>query len=250
MTELTERYPGIEDYLDDSDEYNNTATEFKQGDDRFLVVTQQGQFDGQQLLFKWSGQQFEFWDNETIVDSLAALGGAQLPGSPAATLDALAVCAPSPINDHLKVYQVVLSEVNRFDSSNGPDHGNLACVWTVRHIVKKALNRWITKTDGTATFGQELHACFGHGSNLNDLPEGAIVISPTQNIPGSKKRNIGHIGLLGKGNGDARLIYSNSSRDRRLEQNFDVSSWIARYETRKHLQVLYYPLPLKSIPGP
>jgi hypothetical protein len=242
-----ESYPEVREYLDDTDGYENTAAEFKQGRDRFLLVTQKG-IDGQQLIFKWNGQQFEYWDNETIVDSSVAIPG--FP--PTAPLDAaleltVVQCGPSSEGDHKKVYDYVVSQVNKFDSSSGPDGGNLACVWTVRHLAKAALGRSITQTDGTSVFGQELHSCFGHGSEPADVRPGGIVISPTQNIPGSKRRNIGHVGFVGAGEGNGRLIYSNSSAHARLEQNFTVGSWLARYRDKKHLSVLFYPLPRKSV---
>jgi hypothetical protein len=149
MQSAIKRYPEIEEYLDDSDKYQNSATEFKQGNERFLLVTQRG-IDGQQLLFKWNGDHFEYWDNETIIDSRTSLpGGFAL--RPLSEMDAtLAQCGPSSESDHKKVYDYVVSKVNKFSSKTGPDHGNLACVWTVRDLVFNALNRWITKTDGTA----------------------------------------------------------------------------------------------------
>jgi hypothetical protein len=149
MQSAIKRYPEIEEYLDDSDKYQNSATEFKQGNERFLLVTQRG-IDGQQLLFKWNGDHFEYWDNETIIDSRTSLpGGFAL--RPLSEMDAtLAQCGPSSESDHKKVYDYVVSKVNKFSSKTGPDHGNLACVWAVRHLVFNALNRWITKTDGTA----------------------------------------------------------------------------------------------------
>jgi hypothetical protein len=65
-------YPEIEPYLDDTDSYEVTANETRIGDDRILVVTQRG-LDGQQLYFKWNGEHFEFWDNDTIVDSATSI---------------------------------------------------------------------------------------------------------------------------------------------------------------------------------
>ncbi len=246
MASVTEKYPEIAEYLDDTDKYENTATELKQGNDRFLLVTQRG-IDGQQLLFKWDGEHFEFWDNETILDATTASSGWRGAASVRVRGHCHAMRASSG-PDHQKVHDYVVSEVNKFSSKTGPDHGNLACVWTVRNLVYNALNRWITKSDGTAVFEPELRACFGQGSNASDILPGGIVISPTRNIKGSKKRNIGHVGILGAGKGDARLIYSNSSRHARLEQNFTVSSWNARYRKTKGLSVLFYPLPLKSVP--
>jgi hypothetical protein len=100
----------------------------------------------------------------------------------------------------------------------------------------------------TAEFEPELRACFGQASNDPDILPGGIVISPTRNIPGSKRRNVGHVGLVGAGKGGARLIYSNSSARARLEQNYTVSTWTKRYRDTKGLSVLFYPLPLKSVP--
>lgn len=233
---IEQQYPEITRYLDTSDDYVNTGTEFKQGGDRFLLVTQKGA-DGQQLLFKWNGKQFDFQANETIIDS-QRLFGPVVFAAPATT------CGPSNAADHDKVFQLMLTQVNVFDSSTGPDHGNLACCWTVRHIVFNALNRWITKTDGTAEFGAELKRCFQHGSDAAQVPRGGLIISPTQDNPGGG-RNVGHVGLLGDGSGDDRLVYSNSSADARFEQNFTVGKWKKRYHDNKHLDVLFYPLPIR-----
>jgi len=198
-------------------------------------------------LFKWNGEHFEYWDNETIIDAGGALSGLRQLSELDATV---AQCGPSPEADQKTVSDYAVSQVNKFSSKTGPDGGNLACVWTVRHLVYTALKRWITKTDGTAVFEPELRACFGAPSKEADILPGGIVISPTRSIPGSKRMNVGHVGFLGAGKGGARLIYSNSSARARLEQNFTVAAWIKRYQDTKGLSVRYYPLPLKSIPIP
>ena len=246
MAGIEQQYPEIEEYLDNTDKYENAGTEFKQGNDRYLIVTQKG-IDGQQLLFKWNGTHFEYWDNETIIDNrLSASGWLSTDARPDATL---ATCGSSSDLDHDKVYRYTLTQVNVFDFSSGPDGGNLACCWTVRHIVFNALKRWITMTDGTMEFGQELRACFHVGADEASVPPGGIVISPTKDIPGTKRRNVGHVGVVGEGIGDQRLIYSNSSSLARFEQNFTVGSWTARYSKVKQLDVLFYPLPIKSVPS-
>jgi hypothetical protein len=232
---IEQQYPEITQFLDTSDTYVNTGTEFKQGGDRFLLVTQKG-VDGQQLLFKWNGSQFDFQTNETIIDSQKLFGPALAPA-------AATTCGASSKADHDTVFRAMLEQVNVFNSSSGPDHGNLACCWTVRHIVLNALNRAITQTDGTAEFGDELKRCFHQGSDEAQVLHGGIIISPTQNTPHG--RNIGHVGLLGEGTGDARLVYSNSSADAKFEQNFTVGKWKARYKDTKHLDVLFYPLPIR-----
>jgi hypothetical protein len=243
------KYPEIEEYLDSTDDYELTANEIKQGNDRFLVVTQKS-IDGQQLFFKWNGESFDYWDNDTFLDSAASLPSFNFSLSPqgAHTLSGMG-CGPSSDGDHKTVHDRAVAQVGQFSSASGPDHGNLACVWAVRHIVKAALNRWITQTDGTAVFGPELLSCFGNSADEADVPPGGIVISPTQNIPGSKKRNVGHVGILGATSGGDRLIYSNSSAHAMWEQNFKLSTWIARYRDTKHLKVMFFPLPLKTV-GP
>ena len=136
--------------------------------------------------------------------------------------------------------------MGEFDSSAGPDHGNLACVWVVRHVIKRALNRWVTRTDGTAVFDPELRACFGESLSADDVRPGGIIISPTQGIPGTNRRNIGHVGTLGAGTGNGRLICSNSSAHAKLEQNFTVGTWVQRYRTTKRLPVHFFPIPLRG----
>ena len=240
-------YPEIQPYLDDTDDYEIAANETKVGDDRVLVVTQRG-IDGQQLYFKWNGDHFEFWDNDTIVDSAASI--LSLPPA-SQTLDAATAgmrCGPSSDPEHQLVHDTARREVGRFSSVSGPDRGNLACVWAVRHIVKAVLGRWITRTDGTAVLAPELISCFGASHAVANVKPGAIVISPTQNIPGSSRRNIGHVGIIGAGEGENRLIYSNSSSRAVWEQNFTLGSWIQRYRERKGLKVLFFPIPLKSVP--
>ena len=134
--------------------------------------------------------------------------------------------------------------VNQFQTSDGPDHGNLACVWAVRHVVYKALGRWITRTDGTSVFAKELKACFGSSAEEGELSAGAIVISPSVSTAEGVRH--GHVGLLGPPSAD-RVIYSNSSRHRRWEQNHTLPEW-RRYYGGKGLDVLFFPLPEPS-PG-
>jgi hypothetical protein len=241
MATVEERYPEIREYLDHTDAYENSATEVKQGGDRFLIVTQRGEIDGQQILFKWNGEHFEFWDKDTVIDietAIPTVGGLLRRH---AEFEALVQCGPSSAADHRQVYDYVVSQVNRFDSSTGPDHGNLACVWTVRNLVFAALQRWITKTDSTSRFDSELRSCFNKSFESDDVVPGGIIISPTG-------RNTGHVGFLGTGDGGARRIYSNSSTRARLEQNYTVATWFERYHKRKHLSVHFYPLSQKSVP--
>jgi len=170
MKRIERLHPEIKEYLDHTDEYENTGTEFKQGNERYLIVTQKGA-DGQQLLFRWNGKRFEYRDNDTIINTQ---NWSSLPDT--RPDPRLANCGPSTTADHTTVYRYALTQVDVFDSSAGPDGGNLACCWTVRHIVFNALKRWITRTDGTAEFGQELHDCFHATFKEEDIPPGGIVI--------------------------------------------------------------------------
>jgi hypothetical protein len=245
MADVRQQFPEISAYLDDSPEYELSSSEFKRGSDRYLLVTQKGPQDGQQVLFVWNDDRnaFEFRDNDTFLDV-----SSDVPSIVASNIDAIGAgtCTASSATDHDTVHQLTKSLAGEFDSSSGPDHGNLACVWVVRHVIKKALNRWVTQTDGTAVFDPELKACFGHSLSAEDVLPGGIILSPTQSIPGTSRRNIGHIGLLGAGNGNSRLIYSNSSAHAKLEQNFNVGTWIHRYKTTKGLPVHFFPIPLRG----
>lgn len=139
---------------------------------------------------------------------------------------------------HAKVAEAIVAKVDNYSTSAGPDGGNLACVWAVRKIVKEVLGFWITQSDGTAVFDPALRKCFGNeGLESGDVSPGGIIISPTS---GS---NIGHVGLLGTGRGDDRLVYSNSSSAAMWKQNFSVKTWRERYANKKGLPVRFFPLP-------
>ena len=227
---VLERYPEIEQYLDKTDDYLLDAEEREIDGNKFLIVTQRGEFDAGQLLFQImdDGLQLRSSDNTVQIDAPIDIADA-----PAAT-----VCRISDPEDIRRVHEAAVAAVDTFSSANGPDRGNLACVWAVRHIAFRALSRWITRTDGTAVFDPELRRCFGETSQDEQVPAGGIIISPTE---GS---NIGHVGLLGPHTGNGhRLIYSNSSSAAMWKQNFTLASWIARYRDRKGLKVRFYPIP-------
>jgi len=120
MKRIERLHPEIKEYLDHTDEYENTGTEFKQGNERYLIVTQKGA-DGQQLLFRWNGKRFEYRDNDTIINTQ---NWSSLPDT--RPDPRLANCGPSTTADHTTVYRYALTQVDVFDSSAGPDGGNLA----------------------------------------------------------------------------------------------------------------------------
>jgi hypothetical protein len=222
-------------FIDPSPEYENSYSEFKQNGQAYLIITQRGEHDGAQVLLRRSEDgSWERVDSDTVVDS-AVLSTARVAAITAGA------CSASSSSDHSKVHDVIVAQVGKFSSASGPDGGNLACVWSVRHLVKQALNRWITKTDGTAVFDPELKQCFGASVDEASVTAGGIIISPTTNGV------IGHVGLLGPHTGGTdRLIYSNSSSAALWKQNYTLATWIQRYKTTKHLKVNFYPLPNKT----
>jgi hypothetical protein len=225
-------------FIDPSPEYENSYSEFTQGGQSFLIVTQRGENDGAQVMLRRSedGRSWERVDSDTIVDStVLSAARAAAPPPPGA-------CAASSAADHATVHDLIVAQVGQFSSASGPDHGNLACVWAVRHLVKQALNRAITQTDGTAVFDPELRQCFGAASaDEANVPAGGIIISPTTGGV------IGHVGLLGPATGGTdRLIYSNSSSAALWKQNFTMAAWIQRYRVTKGLKVHFFPLPNRA----
>lgn len=234
-------FPGIDQYLDKTDDYENSVSEVNLNGARLLIVTQKGEIDGGQLVFQFDGEDLSLvnrspWGLRSDGDTFVDLSGNERNTAFTALRRQ---CGASSDQDHSKVYSYMESQVGEFSSANGPDSGNLACVWAVRHIVRRALGRWVTQVDGTAVFDTELRRCFGSTSEEAETPAGGIIISPTG-------RNIGHVGLLGPGNGSQRKVYSNSSRYAEWRQNFTVGTWLARYRDTKGLPVRFFPLPLLS----
>lgn len=70
------------------------------------------------------------------------------------------------------MFRLLGEQADVFDSSEGPDGGNLACVWVVRHLANKALNRWITRTDSTTEFDQELRRCYTPSESHENIAAG------------------------------------------------------------------------------
>lgn len=193
------------------------------GDGQILLTTK-GE-DGGQVLLRRGVRGLEIVQSDNVIaedDTFAA---------------APRFAGPCTAEQHETVAEAIVRQVDRFSSAEGPDGGNLACVWAVRHIVRDALDFWITRTDGTSVFGGELTSNFGRSSDEAAVAAGGIVISPTEG------RNIGHVGLLGPGSGSDRLIYSNSSSAARWKQNHTIGSWKARYVDRKGLKMRFFPLP-------
>jgi len=212
-------YPDFKGFLDPTAE---GAKVERKGDETFLV-TLRGEEGGQILLRRVDGK-IELLEADNVLDREARFAARACAGACTA-------------EQHALVAQAIVRLVNNYSSAQGPDHGNLACLWAVRHIVHDVLEFWITRSDGTASFYPDLVSCFGAGRPEAEVAAGGIVISPTS---GSR---IGHIGLLGAGHGDTRLIYSNSSAAAQWKQNHTIATWRARYRDVKGLPVYFFPLP-------
>lgn len=198
--------------------------EAERREDGTLLVTTRGD-DGGQLLLREVDGSFELVAADNVIDF-----SPEFAAAPACAGECTA-------QQYATVAEAMVAAVDNFSSATGPDNGNLACLWAVRHLVRDSLGFWITRHDGTARFYPQLVNCFGGDRPESDIPPGGIVISPTS---GSR---VGHIGLLGTGQGDDRLIYSNSSRAAMWKQNYTIRTWRERYDGVKNLPVYFFPLP-------
>ena len=225
--------------LDRTDEYQVTHSEFVIGNTLHLLVTLTGEIDGGQYLFERTPEGWSLLDADNIIDPVTR--------SSNRNFTAEVSCQAASSISQREVHEFSVDQVGTFSSASGPDGGNLACVWAVRHLIKNALGYWVTRTDGTAVFDPELRRCFGGTHQEADVEAGGIIISPTEGS--SPNRNVGHVGLLGEKTGDgSRKIYSNSSGAAVWKQNFTLDSWIARYRDRKGLKIRFYPIPYRGQP--
>jgi hypothetical protein len=239
--DVLQQYPELSSYLDDSDDYETTASEFAADDQRWLLVTQRGPQDGGQLLFRITRAGLKPVAADTAVNLNPSTRGFEVERAP------FPVYAVSSDADHTAVAVKMEEAVGTFSTSAGPDHGNLACVWAVRHLVRDVLDRWITRTDTTSDFASELKGGFKRSFAEADIPAGGIIISPTKWLSGTAPVRHGHVGLLGqRGQGDERPIYSNSSSQERWMQNFTLGHWHDHYGS-KGLDVLFFPLPTPEV---
>jgi len=126
----------------------------------------------------------------------------------------------------------------------GTENGNLACAWAVNEVVRRALGKPIS-TDEQGRNGLDTGGMFStlqrHHSRLPSAKLGAIIISPTP--PNGNVH--GHVGIVGQNPGggvDNTQIFSNSSRDKKFEQNRTIKSWLAHYSEELNLPVLFFEL--------
>jgi hypothetical protein len=238
MSDLLDQFPEVQEQLD-PDLKIVSAREKTEDGERKLEVFQRGEFEAEKSVFLWNGFEWDL-DPEEPDRKILPEGEQNLwRNTP---------CTKSTDEDHRLVYGGMTDQVGR-DTSLGPDHGNLACLWAVRMIVHDVLGRWITKSDYTLTFNEELRQCYDKLWSEAELLEGAIIISPTTVIRlpnGKRRKSVGHVGLLSlRAPHGEREVYSNSSTLARWKKSHTLNTWREYYQVRKGLEVLYYPLPFR-----
>ena len=118
------------------------------------------------------------------------------------------------------------------DTTKGPDGGNLACVWAVNRVFRKAFGRNLTASIGTAVFDSELS--HGKGTLVEEAQRqpGNIIISPSGTGVGH-----GHVGILGRDD----IIYSNASaKPSHWDKRYTLDTWRHRYVDSKHMELRFY----------
>ena len=157
--------------------------------------------------------------------------------------------ADAPPGPGADINAKVFSKAKEFvghDTSNvpGTENGNLACAWSVNEVVRLALGKPIS-ADGHGHNGLGTDGIFAvlqkHHTQVTTPVPGAIIISPTP-PNGSVHGHVGIVGQSPSGSFDNTQIFSNSSSLRRFAQNRTIKSWMQRYSTELHLQVLFFEL--------
>jgi hypothetical protein len=226
-------YPQLKALLDPNSTISNVETNEVNGVKYVRVTEHFDEEEGGQSLFKITGDNAQQIAKDNVVDFPSLLLAAPAPVHYSGTMSD---------SDHAKVAAEAIKQVDIYKTGDGPDHGNLACMWACRHVVNFATNVWITKVDGTAQFYDELRQGGMKPDKADNLPAGAIIISPTTS------KGVGHVGILGAGTGDNRLAYSNHSPSHsdpvaRWEQNYTVKSFTDAH-TAKGLATYFYRLPM------
>lgn len=230
----TSDFPGLSKFLDPTEGYIVELEVKQQGEDQYLLVTQIGEIDSGQMLFLVNGDSLSLlYDdvNENFQEAMAVQSYVSMKGK----------CSPSSSSDHEAMLNMSEQSVDNFSSIEGPDDGNLACVWAVRMLAKKTLGRLVTGTDLTTTFDRELQRGYGKSFAESDVDAGGIIISPT-GVGKNGHHFVGHVGLLGPKDHE-RVVYSNSSTAKQWRRHFTIDSWRAKYQGEKGLPVRFYPLP-------
>jgi hypothetical protein len=148
-----------------------------------------------------------------------------------------------------------LSQVGRMSSANIPgtgqrdENGNeipgtegaYACAAVINRIAYGASGQAIEGTwekPGLST--HSMNSALAKSPNYQNVGRncqaGDIIMSATQFNSGGKKKNTGHVGIVGCD----QKVMSNSSGSKMFLQNYTVQSWINRYDHEKGLDVVCY----------
>lgn len=103
------------------------------------------------------------------------------------------------------------------------------CAETVTTILNKYMEFPIIL--GTSTLNAKLAASPKFRRTYTPTP-GCIIISPTTS------KNVGHVGFVGQNS----QVLSNDSYTGKFSTNYTITSWIARYQGKLGLDVIYYTL--------
>ena len=219
----------------------------------YWVVNQVGPEEGGQTLLRHVGNKTDILLSDTTVFPVKASD--QIPAAVAAELNkAVPELVPSDQGPggnppqagddiNAKMFQSAKDFVDHVTRNvQDTDGGNLACAWAVNEVTRIALGKPISadgKRNGLSTIGI-FEALQAHHTRLNsasDARPGTIIIAPTQGA------NHGHVGIVGGTTGGVNdtAVFSNSSTDKKFEQNYTIGKFTSRYQG-KHLQVLFFAL--------
>jgi hypothetical protein len=218
----------------------------------YWVINKIGNEDGGQSLLRHAGNQTEVLLTDTTVfpvqpsdkvpadvafqlnQTMEKLGLPEQGGNP-----------PQPgdnINAKMFVAAQGFKEHSTRDVPNTRD-GKLACAWAVNQVTRLALGKPIS-ADEQGRNGLSTDGIFdvlkAHHTRLNSASEavpGTIIIAP------STRLTHGHVGIVGTTTGgvDATAVFSNSSNDRKFEQNYTIKKFTDFFQGLG-LDVLFYAL--------
>jgi hypothetical protein len=244
-TSAQDRVPAMISSILEADNLYSVVATAQGGGSAFWVINQLGGEDGAQILVQQEiGKDPVVLLRDTVIFPIKD-GLVPPMVKKKLSADFEDASDPGPINTgpvasdddiRAKLFAKAKDSVGKLISRNVPDtkSGQLACAWAVNEVARQAIGKKIGGGLSTIAMGKVLKSKHTLVPEAN-ISEGMIVISPT----GAK---VGHVGVVGAGAGDARLIYSNSSNAGVFAQNFTVGTWKARYIKKQHLPVLFYQL--------
>lgn len=135
--------------------------------------------------------------------------------------------------NRIKLYLTAVSFLGKDASPNDLANDVVGCADTVSSLILSAFGKIIKYSVST----QELNILLANSPQFMKVTEfkaGDIIISPTG--LGNGKLANGHVGIMGEN----EQILSNSSAIGTLENNFTLTSWVAKYRTTGGFPVIFY----------